>query len=151
MSAAIESALQTVLQGLTQFDGHPEGVTRGDYRVLDSGLTHTVIIEPGTFISDDAMAYTIQRTWDIPVLIFEKYIDDAVSLVNFTAFRDAVIARLDQYPTLNGAADLTLNRLSSDGDPEEVKDKQDGGPFFTMQTLRVSITERVALSGGEYN
>lgn len=151
MSNAVQSALQTVLQGLPQFADHPEGVTRGDYSILESqDLDVMIVIEPGVFGSGDAGACQITRTWQIPFNIFCRYTGDITTLADFSTFRDAVIDRLDSYPTLNGQDNITLARLSAEGDPTEVKDRTGGGPFFTMQTLQAEIIERVTLSGGEY-
>lgn len=154
MSETVQTALQTTLKGVTgladEVDGR-EHVTRCDPRVLDLGFLKNAIIEPGTFTSDDAAAYQIRRMWVYPVVIAYKFtgVSQAESRRAFVAFRDAVITRLDNYPTLSNTADITVQRLSAD-EPDELMDKAGGGPYFIVQTINVEILERVTLSGGEY-
>jgi hypothetical protein len=128
----------------------PEIVTRGDYRPLDSGRAAICVILPGRITSNDAASYTIRRTWSIPFDLFHRYTDNGTSEQAFTTLLDEVIARLDTYPTLDNEAGVTLVEISTEGDPTDVFDKQGAGPFFMVQTLRATITERVNLSTGEY-
>lgn len=151
MSEAVQIALQTVLKGVSGLadEGGREHVTRGDTTVLDVGFAKMVIIEPGSFSSDDAAAYQINRTWTIPIDLIYRYTNEGETMRNLVAFRDAVINRLDTHPTLSNAADITVQRLSSE-EPEGLYDKAGGGPYFMTQTINVEIIERVTLSGGEY-
>jgi hypothetical protein len=152
MSQEIQIALQTLLKTLPELadEGAVEKVTRSDSAVLDKGVTHAAVIWPGQFTSGDASGYSITRTWSIPFDLVIRYTTEGETFRALTAFIDDTVALLDAHPTLNGMENITLDRLSSDGPVTALKDKAEQGPFFLYQSFLLEITERVALSGGEY-
>jgi len=58
--ATIEAAVQTLLQALAQYTS--DQVTRGDYRVLDSGVDEACVLRPGAFTVSGGGDYG-QRTY----------------------------------------------------------------------------------------
>lgn len=147
----VEAALETLLVAMPEFSAST--VSRGDYRVLDSGSSDLIVLTPGPFEQDgvgQAGARKSIRLWSILADLFRKYEDDATTWAGFIATRDAVIDNIEKYPTLNNVAGLTLVAMEAPGDPIEVFDEDDNGPFFVFQRIRVAVTERVDLSGGEY-
>jgi hypothetical protein len=151
--SSLQSALQTLLKALPALADKPGGLevcTISSLKPMDAGVTHCAAIWPGTAQGGEAAGYEVSFTWSIPLDLIIRYTSDEVSYPALTAFLDDVIALLVKYPTLNGQGSVTLERVSADADPLEVNDKTNGGPFFLLQTIRVEITERVALSGGEY-
>jgi len=146
--STIEIAVQDILQGLAQFAD--ADVTRGDYRVLDSIEDDAAILAPGSFTQADVRAQMSYRTWDVLVDYFYVYRDDGTSETNFATGRDNIIAELEKYPTLDGTSGIIQIRVSADGDAEPVDDEDGRGPFFLWQRLRVTVVERVDISGGEF-
>lgn len=151
MSKAIQTALQAALKSIPALADSSglSHVTLANPKVLDMGLACSAIIWPGGVQSGDASACQVTRTWDVPFDIFVRYSDDAATHAALTQLRDDVVDLLDTNPTL-GMADVTLAELSTAADPDEVKDSAGGGPYFLMQSFRLKIIERVALTGGEY-
>jgi hypothetical protein len=142
MSATIQALLQARLQTLPVFNGHPDAVTRGDYRILDSGLANMIVILPGTFDSGDNTDFERTRTWDIPFDVVVKLLDSSSACADLTTLRDDVLDLMDGLSVLDDEGLVTFRRLRSDGDPEEVLDVQ-RNPCFLMQTLRAEIVEVV--------
>lgn len=154
MSAALKNALKTLLLTLSQFTdvSHPElqeAVVLADPRVLDRGFDHCIIIWSGPLDSGDAAGYTITHNTSIRFQAFVRFADDASADAALQTFTDDIVELLDTHPTLNGQPDITLERLSAD-DPFYVRDTAQQGPFFLMREFTLEISERVALSGGEY-
>jgi len=152
MSEHIQDALKSLLKTLPDLadTDSREKVTRADTRVLDMGFDYAAVIWPGQVQSGDASGWQVTRVWDIPFDLFVRYTNNADTHAELTGLRDSVIDLLDTHPTLGGLSEVTLEMLATTADPEEVHDRQGGGPYFLMQPFRLQITERVALSGGEY-
>jgi hypothetical protein len=151
--ADLQTALQTLLKTLPELADKAGGLevcAINDLSPMDAGVSHCATIWPGTVQGSDAAGYSVTFTWSIPVDFFVRYSSDEISYTALTAFIDKALLLLIQYPTLNGQTNVTLERVAADSDPEEVYDKNKQGPFWLLQTLRIEITERVALSGGEY-
>lgn len=144
--------MKTLLEGMTEFVSNDD-ISRGDYRILDSGADNLAVLTPGSFIKDEAGqagARKSLRNWSVITDLFRKYLDDGTTWTDFEALRDALVDRLELFPSLNGTAGVTLVGLEAGSDPAEVFDEEDNGPFFIFQRIRVAVNERTDLSGGEY-
>lgn len=159
-TAAIMSAIETILFDTKDVSNNNyftntaaiKAVDVGNYKMLDQGVVCAAIILPGQFTSQDG-SYEDVRNEDILVDLFWRYNSDAGSnWDNFTAFRDAVRDRLKSYPTLNGLTGVSQVQVVADEDPQDVtKSKNpEAGPVFILQRLRVTVTQRVAMTTGEY-
>ncbi len=151
--SSVEAAVLTLLQALTGTFAATTDVTRGDYRILDSGADAVAILVPGAFEQDgigEGGARKSVRDWNVLIDLFRKYVDDGTTWTNFETDRDAVMGQLEKYPTLDGESGVVNVIISADADPGEVFDEDDQGPFFVWQRLRIRITERADLSGGEF-
>ncbi len=149
--ATVEAAVQTLIVAMTEFDS--DSVSRGDYKILDSGADDLAVLTPGSFTKDEtgqAGARKSLRNWSVLVDLFRKYLDDGTTWTNFVATRDALVDQLELYPSLNGTAGVTLVAVEAGSDPSEVYDDDDNGPFFIFQRIRIAVNERTDLSGGEY-
>jgi hypothetical protein len=149
--ATVEAAVQTLIVAMTEFDS--ASVSRGDYKILDSGADDLAILTPGSFTKDEpgqAGARKSLRNWSVLVDLFRKYLDDETTWTNFVATRDALVDQLELYPSLNNTAGVTLVGVEAGSDPSEVYDDDDQGPFFIFQRIRIAVNERTNLSGGEY-
>lgn len=159
-TAAILTALETILfttktaTNTNYFSNTStlKGVDVGNYQMLDKGVDHAAVLLPGRFMGDDSSYEEIRRE-DILLDLFQRYKADAgTNWDAFTAFRDAVRDNIKSYPTLNGLTGVSQVLVSADDDPEPiVKGKNpEAGPVFIVQRLRVSVTQRVAQTAGEY-
>lgn len=149
--ATVEVAVQTLIVAMTEFDS--DSVSRGDYKILDSGADDLAILTPGAFTKDEtgqAGARKSLRNWSVLVDLFRKYLDDETTWINFVATRDALVDQLELYPSLNNTPGVTLVSVEAGSDPSEVDDEDDNGPFFIFQRIRIAVNERTDLSGGEY-
>ena len=136
---AAQALLKTRLLTITgSFDS--TDVTEGDIRVLDNNPGNAAVLYPGGVPVFDTAIMTRSVAWEGVMDLFTRFVDDT-SYSTFGTLRDAVITNLDASPCLD--ATYWIISITSDGDPEEVYDKQGGGPFFLWQQLRLTITEQV--------
>ena len=145
---AIEARLQLLLQGLTTQFPSPTGlnttaVTRGDWRVLDSGVDKMAILYPGAETEGDSMsAGSVERTWSTHLDLIVRYLDNGTTAINFEQLRDAVLGHLQKYPSLNGLTGIqAVGQINAEGDPFYIYDKDGAGPFFYAQTFAIPVTE----------
>ena len=134
-----QTLLKTRLLTLSSYFGSSD-VAEGDLRILDNGNTNHIVLFPGGVPVFDTAIMQRSVAWEGVLDLFTKFVDDT-SYNTFGTLRDAVIANLDASPCLD--ATYWVISITSDGDPEEVYDKQGGGPFFVWQQLRLTITEQV--------
>lgn len=160
-TVAIMSALETIL--LTTQDGSSnnyftntaevKAVDMGSYQMLDKGVTYAAVLLPGKF-DNESNSYNSLHLDDVLIDVFVRYSSDAATnWDNFAAFRDAVRDKLEGYPSLNGLDGVQQVLINADEDPTAIikgEGKAATGPVFIMQRLRVTISQRVALSTGEY-
>ncbi len=153
----IEARYKTLLEPITLADGtsafeDEEDVSRGDYRILDSGGPRFTVLTPGPIDESDALGSygSIFRIWGMIQDLFVRYTNDPDSWSAFIDVRDAVLQLVEENPTLNDLTGIIRTRIVTEGDPVEVFDEDDEGPFFILQRLRVTVTERVDRTGGEY-
>jgi|WetSurSiteA1Bulk_404760.scaffolds.fasta_scaffold35497_3 hypothetical protein len=153
---AVINATVTILQSMTTYFVQTADVTIGDDSRLDRGKDYISVLWPGAFRSDETENYQTTKHWDILIDLFIRYgaKGGATTTIDFIKFRDAVISKLDQYPTLNGVVGVTEIVISSEEDPVPVFEKNKGeqaGPAFLMQRLRMVVSQRSAISGGEFH
>lgn len=135
---AAQGYLKTKLLTCASFGA--SDVTEGDYRVLDSGSTNAAVVIPGTVPALDVAGMVRWHEYDAIVDLFTKFIDDT-SYSTFGTLRDAVLAVFITNGTL--AADYFVTEIRTDGDIQEVFDRQGAGPFFLTQRFRFVIQEQV--------
>lgn len=135
---AAQALLKTKLLTCTSFGAND--VSEGDYRVLDSGSTNTAVILPGAVPSLDVAGLVRVQEYEAIVDLFTRFIDDT-SYNTFGTLRDAVLAVIIASPTLS--ASYFITEVRTDNDIQEVFDRQNAGPFFLMQRLRLAIEEQV--------
>jgi hypothetical protein len=129
-----------------------KAVDIGNYQMLDKGVSHAAVLLPGRFSGQDG-SYEEVRDEDILLDLFQRYNADAgTNWDNFTVFRDAVRDKIKSYPTLNGVTGVSRVLVNADEDPDAIsKGKNpEAGPVFILQRLRVTVTQRVAMTAGEY-
>jgi len=115
-------------------------VTEGDYTVLDSGHIYSAVLNPGAFGRHELAEMTRERPWTVLVDLFAKFSDDTTYSALGT-LRDSIIETLKGGRCLSSI--YVINGIESDQDPQEVFDRQSNGPFFVMQTLRLTLDEYI--------
>ena len=151
--ATIEARVKLLLEGLTGVFPSTNLIARGDYRELDSGASTIAVLTPGAFVQDgigEGGARKSVRNWSVLIDLFKKYIDDGTSWTDFADDRDTIMAELEKFPSLNSLPGVVQVIIAADIDPGEIFDEDDNGPFFLWQRLRVNVTERADLIGGEF-
>ena len=135
---AAQALLKTKLLTCNSFGA--SDVSECDYRILDSGSTNTAVVIPGNVPALDVAGRTRVQVYEGIVDLFTRFIDDT-TYNTFGTLRDAVLAVFIASPTLS--ADYFITEIRTDGDISEVFDRQNAGPFFLTQRLRLVIEEQV--------
>jgi hypothetical protein len=144
----VEAAVLTLIQAISTVSS--DDITRGDYSVMDSGRDNIAVITPGAIDQPDARSRMSYYEWDVLIDVIRRYIDDGSTSVSFIQWRDSIMTQLESYPTLDGVTGVLRTRIRTEGDPDDIFDDDDAGPFFKVQRLRLTITQRIDLTGGEY-
>ncbi len=129
-----------------------KAVAIGSYQMLDKGVSFAAVLLPGKFDNESSSYNSLHRD-DVLIDLFVRYESDIVTNWDtFTLFRDAIRDKLEGYPSLNGLDGVQQVLISTDEDPYPVvKGKNpEIAPVFIGQRLRVTVSQRVALSTGEY-
>ena len=129
-----------------------KAVDVGSFQMLDKGVRFAAVLLPGKFDNESNSGNSLHRD-DVLVDLFARYDKDAATnWDNFTSFRDAIVQQLEGYPSLNGLDGVQQVLISADEDPVPVtKSKSpEMGPIFIVQRLRLTVSQRVALTTGEY-
>jgi len=145
----LQAATQVILQNVTGFLDSTN-VTLGDYGVLDQGEDHCAVLHASLVMDAGTAARQTDREYHILVDLFRRWLNDSDTLQLFAVFRDAVLAQLDAYPTLNLSGTVRVMGVGADNEPLHVDDSNGQGPFFVMQRIRVRVRENVMQTGGEY-
>ncbi len=130
-----------------------KAVDMGSYQMLDKGVQFAAVLLPGRIGDPGADSYSVIHQDDVLMDLFARYDSDAATnWDNFTIFRDAIRAKLEGYPTLNGLTGVQKVTVAADDDPGAiVKGKSpEAGPIFIIQRLRVQVSQRTELTTGEY-
>jgi len=154
---AIEAAIKTILlYDTTTFPAlvAPDTisqVTRGDWRIMDSGKSPLVVLYAGGYTEDESQIAALNEfavTWTAKLDLIVKYTDDGATRTTLAQKRDVILQDIMQYPMLHGLASATarLGKITSDGDPVPIFDKNGGGPFFLMQTFSIPVSEVLAIA-----
>lgn len=150
-SFTVEEALVNENAGATITLALPTHVTHGDYSVMDRGVGNCLILVPGPVSEALKQAGSAIRTWTLYADLFAKFTDESASWLSFIALRSAVIDQLEKYPMLNNSSNILKISVSAGDDPSGVFDKDGtGGPFWLNQRFTIQVTERTALSGGDF-
>lgn len=128
----------------------PTHVTHGDYSLFDKGVGSFAVLVPGPVSEAVIQAHSSIKTWVIYVDLFVKFTDDASSWTSFVTLRSSIIDQLEKYPMLDDSTGILKIVVSAGDDVQGVFDSQGAGPMWFTQTITVQITERAALSGGDF-
>ena len=128
----------------------PTHVTHGDYSLFDKGVGNFIVLLPGPVSEAVIQARSSIRTWTIYADVFVRFSNEAASWLSFVTLRSAVIDQLEKYPMLNNSSGVLKIVVSANDDAQGVFDTQGAGPMWFTQRFTIQITERAALSGGDF-
>lgn len=135
--ATSESALQTILRTVSGYAS--PNVTLGDYRILGQGKEKVIILQPGAFNREGLAPGITHTTWGILVELYIAFKGEISTIASdIRTERQAVIDKVDTYPTLNRAAGVMLGAIEVGDEPElwAVGSRQ-----YWRQVLRVTVKE----------
>lgn len=150
-----ETAMLTVLRTLTAYFTTPAKaawqVTTDDADLL-KGADYFLLARPGSFPVTNLSAKEDNYDWQIDLDIYVRYKNYRTSWSNFKAFRWSVIEVLRQNPSLGKTANVWRVSVEAAEKPGYLTDKDVEGatPNFIIQTLSITITQRIRWTGGEY-
>lgn len=142
----IETAVQSVIQGMDRFGA--DQVTRGDYRVMDSGKD-CVILLPGPFDVQDEGQNREIRLWTVYAELYTRAMWAGMDWIAFTAARDGLVDWLRKYPNLGqSSVEITLVDVGSEGDPVFASESEQ--TQYIGQRLAIRVSEYTDVTGGDY-
>ena len=99
-----EAVVLTLLQAMSEFDRR--NTARGDWKPLNSGGSdHYAIIRPGPFANEaTALGGASVTAWRTIIEVWQRWVDDAPTVLALEGLVSAVIDHLERYPGLDGLA-----------------------------------------------
>ncbi len=141
----VEDALLAVVRSVTGYDTENSRV--GDYRILGHGKGKAVILNPGPFRRINESSGVIRTDWAVNLELYVAYSGDISDVAeDIRVERQAIIDKIDQYPTLNRAGGVLLGTLDTGAEPEVW---QVGTKRFWRQVMTVTIKEFATVSYAE--
>lgn len=141
----VEAGAETLLKTV---DGYQDAVSRGDYRILGTGLMKAVILNPGRFGPREMLSN--QRVSNVWVINLELYISWSGEISDVkTAIRDerqAILDKIDKYPTLNSVAGVVFAMITEGDEPDLW---QVGSKTWWKQTFYLRVKENQNITYAE--
>lgn len=139
--STIEAGFLTLLQGLTGTFATTAQCTRGDWRVLDKGLTPIAVLYPGALQSGEVtFVGGEEHIWSVNCELTARFINDGTSMTTLETVRDAVIALFQDNPNL-GISDGSHISNVTGSEFVELRDTDGNGPFYLQTTLTFTVNE----------
>jgi len=149
-SFTVEETLVNEAAGASVTLALPAHVTHGDYSLFDKGVGNFAVLLPGPVSEPVNQARSSIRTWSLYADLFVRFSNEAASWLSFVTLRSAVIDQLEKYPMLNNSTGVLKIVVSANDDAQGVFDTQGAGPMWFTQRFTIQVTERAALSGGDF-
>tara|TARA_R110000824_G_scaffold11293_6_gene49355 strand:- start:3678 stop:4124 length:447 start_codon:yes stop_codon:yes gene_type:complete len=115
----VESGLLTLVRVLSNYD--TTNSDRGDYRVLGTGVTRAVVLNPGSISNREVVALPrrVQTEWEIIIELFVPFSGEiSIASAAIRTDRQELLDHLDKYPTLNGVSGVVHAFVRGGSDPE---------------------------------
>jgi len=142
--ASVEDALRTLLQAVSGYS--TANVSEGDYRILGTGQTKAMILQPGIFSRVNAPGIQ-ENKWTVNVELFIPFQDEISTVaVAIRTERQAIIDKLDANETLNRTVGVLFGAIESGDEPEIWAV---GSRRWWRQLLRVTIKESTTTATAE--
>ncbi|MDD4984190.1 MAG: hypothetical protein PHQ43_00175 [Dehalococcoidales bacterium] len=140
--STVETALATVIKKATGYS--TTNVASGDYRVLAKGNAKAVVLQPGSFEREYVSTQYMRSAWAINVELYVLWGGEQSTVAgNIRTERQALIDKIDQYPTLDSATGVVRAILKSAGPPEIW---QVGAMQFWKQIMVCQVEERTTVT-----
>jgi len=140
-----ENALETILKKVTGFDA--ANVKKGDYRILGHGKDKAAVLQPGPFTRTSLAPGITNTAWVILVELYIAFKGEISTIASdIRTERQAIIDKVDQYPTLDRASGIVLGVVEAGDEPElwAVGSRQ-----YWRQILRVTVKEAGTITYAE--
>lgn len=127
----------------------PDQITRGDYAVLDRGVTRGVVVVQGPFAQRGRGPSYNEAAWTTFLDLFQQYepFDGKPPELAVQEFTTEVVTILNRYPSLRGANTSDNAAIVSAGSAfDYVYDKQNNGPFWVTRRLTLNWYQLAAIS-----
>ena len=145
----IHAQIQTLLQSLSDFDD--ADVSLRDYRILDANASPPyAVIVPGPFETVTGAISFGEKTpifWRVLIDLFVLPKQDNAEWADMLTLTWNVVYKLFQYFTLNALSGI-INVTVEGDEPDYIKTI--GETKLLARTLRLTVTEKVDVAGGEY-
>ena len=127
-----EAVVLTLLQAMSEFDRR--NTARGDWKPLNSGGSdHYAIIRPGPFANKaTALGGASVTAWRTIIEVWQRWVDDAPTVLALEGLVSAVIDHLERYPGLDG---LALIAGVTGGGEMQQRWLREGGPGWAVQEI----------------
>jgi len=148
--SAIQGYIQDLIQGDSNFDD--DGVTLGNFRVLDRGSPPYAVVLPGRIVAGTRSGdwSQVQLIWEHPVEVFARFLDD---YSDFTSARQAVVDVIGKNPTLGGNSEISNAHVSGATEAKYLYPAEGADvPTFVLSRVTVRVVEEVQYAGsGEFS
>jgi hypothetical protein len=149
--SSIRSGIATAIKAMTEFAD--TDVVINDWSVLDKPAINApyVIIETSDNFDSRQDTMTPNTTWQIPIILVEKFTKWSTTLTNLSTRRQAIIDKINSgtVRSAGGLDGVTIDRVYNDGDIIEFYRKfQD--PEKSQNALPVFLMQRIILEAEEY-
>lgn len=145
-----EAKLLLLLQGMSQFDR--ANTSRGDWKPLNSGASdHYAVLRPGPFVNEaDSFGGLgggeATTTWRTAVEVWQRWKDDAPTMLALEGLVSAVMLHLERYPTLGG---VCQSAQVAGGSEMQRRWIEQGGPLWAVQEVYIDWQEERFISVAE--
>lgn len=133
-----ESALLATLQSISDID--PDGISLGDFSVLNYGFNKAIVIEGGVWSREMFTGLLhVTTQWQMSVKIFVQYANDVQFHGDMISLRQDVLDIVAAFPNL-GNANAVFNAEFVSGTPLSPL-IEEGGTTFLAEELICVIQE----------
>ena len=145
-----ENGLLTLIRDISGYDTSNTSI--GDWRILASGIKKAVILNPGSVIQRDlhGAPRRVRTLWVVHIELWIPFRTD-LSQINsdIRTERQNILDKIDQYPTLNGSANMINAMITSHDEPNIFDPMRGEGNRYWSQAFNCEVEERVSVTIAE--
>lgn len=139
----VENGLMTLLRTVSGYTAVNTSI--GDWRILGKGIDKALVLNPGSIPERNVTASPrrIRNLWVIEVdllVAFQKDLSEAAG--NIRTERQAIMDKIDQYPTLNQVSGV-INAFITGASAPDIFVPRGGSRRWWVETLICEVEERV--------
>lgn len=147
-----EDGIIALLRTLTTYFPNEWQVSDDDSTLM-KGAVYAVIVRPGRFPTVPRSADDLLMVnWDTVTDLYVAYTNYKESWNKFKALRSDVINLLWSHPTLEDVPGVMHVEITGEEQAQYLKfsDAPDAKPNFIVQTVRITTSQLVRITGGEF-